>query len=290
MLGFDLEGRVAIVTGASSGIGLGIAHGLVEYLAQVVILDLNCPFDMETEFGELSNRVTYFKGDVSEESKIDAVLDTVLSRFGKVDILVNNAGIANVNPIGAIDFKNWTRLMDINLKGAALCANKIVPHMKAARWGRIINISSVAGIMGFQTYSAYGASKAALKQLSRIWSSELAPHNITVNSILPGWVKTPLLPTFIKRLADIHNISIENSLSKVLSFVPQHRFINISEIAFCVLFLCSSLAQGITGAELIIDAGLTTSRFPPGFFGDDTGTMDLDYVEIRKEIFNLVDK
>ena len=281
--GLDANGKVAIVTGGSSGIGFGIAKALAEFSATVVVVDIQDKAKLEHQFMDVPGPTAYYEADVAQPSEIQAVVAEVVKRFGKVDILVNNAGIAHVDPIGEINFDRWSRLIEINLKGAAVCANSVAPFMTQSGWGRIINISSAWAIVGVQTYSAYGASKAGIKQLSRIWAAELAPYGITVNSICPGWVKTPMLPNFISRLAALHQLPVEKVLEEVLHYVPQKRFLEVEEIAFSAVFLCSELAGGITGTELVVDAGLT-STLPDGLF-TKKGKTSADYGRIKDEIF-----
>lgn len=282
----NVKEKIAIVTGGLSGIGLGIAKALAECSADVVIMDVKETGELSSKFKEVADRVTYYKADITKQSSVEKVVKRIINKLGKIDILVNNAGVAHVDPIGEINFDNWSRLMEVNLKGPVVCANSVVPHMKQARWGRIINIASVAGIVGLQTYSAYGASKAGIRLLSKTWAAELAPYDITVNSISPGWVKTSLLPNFINRMAALHQISVEEALEKVLDLVPQRRFLDAEEIAFCVLFLCSPLARGITGADIVVDAGQAGTRFPRGLLmkQEEEG---LDYRRIKDEVYAM---
>lgn len=275
----DGTGRVALVTGGASGIGRAIARAFVEAGASVVVADVH---EGQTDSTDASH-VIHYTVDVSRREAIGGVVDEVVRDFGRIDILVNNAGVAHVDPVGEIDFERWAQLMAVNVTGAAASADAVVPHMRRAGWGRIINMSSAWSLVGAQTYSAYGASKAAIRQLSRVWAAELAPHGITVNSICPGWVKTPLLPRFIDRLAALHDKPVERVLEDVLHLVPQKRFLDAAEVAHCALFLASGMARGITGTEIVIDAGLT-STLPDGLFTRKSQAGP-DYGSVKQEIY-----
>lgn len=233
--------------------------------------------------GTDTSHVIHYTVDVSRREAIGGVVDEVLRNFGRIDILVNNAGVAHVDPVGAIDFERWAQLMAVNVTGAAASADAVVPHMRRAGWGRIVNMSSAWSLMGVQTYSAYGASKAAIRQLSKVWAAELAPYGITVNSICPGWIKTPLLPRFIDRLAALHDKPVERVLEDVLHLVPQKRFLDAAEVAHCALFLASDMAKGITGTEIVIDAGLT-STLPDGLFTKRSQAAP-DYGSVKEEVY-----
>lgn len=279
----DLAGKVALVTGGSNGIGLAIARALSQSASAVAILDIKDEMNLDGQFRDAPGHVAYYRGDVTEPQGIQGVVDLIASDFRRIDILVNNAGVAEVAPIGEIEFDRWSRVIDVNLTGAVACTNAVVPHMKCSGWGRVINVSSIWALVGSQTYSAYGASKAALRQLSKIWAADLAPYGITVNSICPGWVKTSMLPVLIDRLAALHGISAEEMTKQLLRFVPQKRFLDASEVASCALFLASDLARGITGTEIVIDAGMT-GTFPDGLFSR-TGTLPVDFDAMKDEIF-----
>lgn len=275
----NVTGRVVLVTGGASGIGFAIARAFVERGASVVVADTH-----EGQAGSAdAGHVILRRADVSSREEIVGVVDDVVKDFGRLDILVNNAGVAHVDPLGAIDFERWAQLMAVNVTGAVASADAVVPHMRRAGWGRIINMSSAWSLVGVQTYSAYGASKAAIRQLSKVWAAELAPHSITVNSICPGWVKTPLLPRFVDRLAALHEKSVERVLEDVLHLVPQKRFLDPAEIAHCALFLASDMAKGITGTEIVVDAGLT-STLPDGLFARKSRA-ELDYDSVKREIY-----
>lgn len=272
-------GRVALITGGAGGIGRALVEAFVEVGATVVAVDAH---DGDSGSGS-SDRLVWRRTDVSSPDEIGSLIDTVVQEFGRLDIVINNAGVAHVDPLGAIDFGRWAELMAVNVTGAVACADAAAPHMMRAGWGRIINMSSVWSLVGAQTYSAYGASKAAIRQLTKIWAAELAPYGVTVNSICPGWVKTPLLSRFIDRLAALHRQPVENVLREVLHLVPQKRFLDPAEIAHAALFLASDMAQGITGTDLVIDAGMS-STLPDGLFTRQAQG-DVDYSKIKREIY-----
>lgn len=279
----SVDGRVALVTGGSNGIGLAIAQALAQSATAVAVVDIHDEMDLKGQFGDAAGRVAYYKGDVADPRGIRRVVEAIVGDLRQVDILVNNAGVAHVAPIGEIEFDQWARLIDVNLTGAVACTNAVIPQMKRSGWGRVINISSVWAILGSQTYSAYGASKAAIRQLSKIWAAELAPYGITVNSVCPGWVRTSMLPGLITRLAALHGTSAEEVMKELLRFVPQKRFLDVTEVASCALYLASDLARGITGTEIVIDAGLT-GTFPDGVF-TTKATHVVDYHRLKLDVF-----
>lgn len=257
----DLSGKVVLVTGGGRGIGRCIAEAFQTNGANVAIIDLE--FDKEWQRILENTKSIQVVGDITKEDVIRKLLNTVIETFGRVDILINNAGVIYKDLIEQVRLDKWENLIKINLTGSMLCTKFVVPYMKNQHWGRIVNISSMLGLVGGETYSAYCASKGGLLLLTRVWASELAAFGITANAICPGWVKTPLLGGLIKRVADIHHLTIEDAIKKILSIIPHRRFIDPKEVAFAALYLSSSLARSINGSTLVIDGGLT-SAIPGG--------------------------
>jgi 3-hydroxybutyrate dehydrogenase len=259
----SLKGKVAFVTGAGRGLGEAIVKAFLENDTKVVASDLN--FENEKELSHPN--LFLIKGDVTTESDVKDMVTQGVDRFGRVDILVNNAGVIYKDFVETVDSHKWHQILEVNLTGPMFCARAVTPHMKNQRWGRIINISSMMAIMGAETYSGYAATKGGLLSLTRVWAAELAVYGITVNAICPAWIETSMLPALINRIADLHKLSGEDAAEKILSIVPHRRFIDPSEVAFAVLFLCSDASKSINGHGLVIDGGLT-SVITPGLMAE----------------------
>ena len=268
----DATGKVVVVTGGSRGIGQEIAKAFMERGAAVAIADILYEEDHKVRSGEDRPGFLELRTDITDEDSVARCFEQVRAAFGTVDILVNNAGIMYKDPVEQTDLAKWNRIVEVNLTGAMLCAKKAVPLMKKQRWGRIINISSMMAQLGAETHSAYCATKAGLHQLTKVWAAECAPYGITVNSICPGWVYTPMVVKFIERLAHVHQIDMEEALRKIFSLIPQRRFLDPAEIAFAALFLASELAKGVSGTAIFMDTGLS-STMPLGIHSP----VDKDY-------------
>lgn len=268
--GFGLEGKVAVVTGASSGIGAAVRQALLDEGCRVANLDLTTPpaEDSATEDGASDNvdRSIFVETDVTSDGSVADAVAAVAQWAGAADILVNCAGIIVKQPVDGIDFETWDRVFDVNLKGTVRMIRDLTPQLTSSgRYGRIINISSMTANFGLETYSPYSSSKAAVSNVTKVAALELAPFGVTVNALCPGWVDTPMAATgLIDHLAKLHGISRDDAEARVMDFIPQHRFIRPEEIAHAVSFLASPLAQAISSTELRIDMGLTQT-FTPGF-------------------------
>lgn len=243
-----LRGKVAIVTGAGRGIGLGIARALAREGARVAICDIRPEFLDEalTGFEDPGSQALAFQMDVTRRDQIQRVVDGVISRWGAIHILVNNAGIYEVLPFEEISEVQWDRLMAVNLKGAFLCCQAVVPHMKRQGSGRVVNIASSAGKTGGLLAGAhYSVSKAGLICLAKQLARELGPHGITVNAIAPGRIDTPM----------IHKVSAEENEAFVRK-TPLGRLGTPADVADAAVFLASDEASFITGEILDVNGGL----------------------------------
>jgi NAD(P)-dependent dehydrogenase (short-subunit alcohol dehydrogenase family) len=247
----NVENRVAVVTGGAQGIGGVIAECLAKAGARVVVADLNAPE------GEARHKGPKFiRTDITNPESVSSMVNDMVSSFGGVDILVNNAGIMYKSLVEGIDFEQWNQLLSVNVTGAVICTAAVVPHMKKQMWGRIVNMSSMQAFLGSPTYSAYTASKAGLSGLTRVWAAELAPYNITVNALCPSYAETPMMERSVAQMAREKNISKEEALARFVEPIPQKRILKAEEIAFAVLYLCSPLARGVTGHDMVIAAGM----------------------------------
>ncbi len=243
-----LRDKVAIVTGAGRGIGLGIARAFAGEGARVSLCDVNTAL-LEAALAEieaLGGEARAFQMDVTSQEQIRHVVDEVLGTWGAIDVLVNNAGIYEVLPFEEIDEARWDRVLAVNLKGAFLCCQAVVPHMKRQGGGRIVSIASSAGKTGGTLAGAhYSVSKAGVICLAKQLARELGPHGITVNAVAPGRVDTPM----------IHVASDEENEAFRLR-TPLGRLGTAQDVANAVVFLASDEASFITGEILDVNGGL----------------------------------
>jgi 3-oxoacyl-[acyl-carrier protein] reductase len=243
-----LEKKVALVTGASRGIGRGIALEMAREGADVVI-NYNNSKEKANEVAHsveaLGRRSLVVKADVSNQNEVEAMRKSVLAEFdGGVDILVNNAGIHHHLKSWEIDQVEWRRILAVNVDGVFLCTNVFNPEMRAKKWGRVINISSIDAFTGTDHEAHYGSSKAALLGLTRCLALELAPYNITVNAIAPGWIET-----------DMTAGTTGEERKRALERVPLGRMGQPAEIGYVAAFLASDRANFITGQTIHVNGG-----------------------------------
>ncbi len=257
-----LEGKAAIVTGSTSGIGRGIATTLAGEGANVMLNGFGDAGDIERLRANLSAehgvRVFYDAADMGKPEAITRMIDQAIEAFDRVDILVNNAGIQHVAPLEAFPPAKWDAVLAINLSAAFFATRAVFASMKARRWGRIINVSSVHGLIASPFKSAYVAAKHGLIGLTKVTALEGAEAGVTRNAICPGYVWTPLVETQIEDQAHTHNIPREDVVRNILlAQQPNKRFATVDEIGALAAFLCSDRAQSITGAALPVDGGWT---------------------------------
>ncbi len=243
----NLKGKVTLITGASRGIGKACAIYFAKAGADVVI-NYNKTKNIEKLLKECQKfkiEALAFKADVSSESDCRKMVDFTIKNFGKIDILVNNAGIWTYAPIDKMPDKILNETLDINLRGVFYLTREVVPYMKKQNSGNIINISSTAGQRGEAEHSHYAASKGAIISLTKSLATELAPWNIRVNCVAPGWVYTDMSKAALKSKAR----------KQILGTIPLGRVGTPEEIAGAVLFLASDLAGFITGEILNVNGG-----------------------------------
>jgi 3-hydroxybutyrate dehydrogenase len=255
-----LEGKSAIVTGSTSGIGLGIARRLAAAGANVMVNGLGDPQQVDAAVRSVSEagtgEVIFSPANMIQPDEIVAMVDTAASAFGSIDILVNNAGIQFVSPIQDFPPQKWDDIIATNMSSSFHTIRAVTPHMLAAGWGRIINISSLHALVASPYKAAYVAAKHGVAGLTKVVALELAQKNITVNSIAPGYVETPLVTGQVADTARARGITEEEVVRDVmLAAQPTKKFIQIDEIANMVIFLCSDAAASITGAILPVDGG-----------------------------------
>jgi 3-hydroxybutyrate dehydrogenase len=257
-----LKGKNAIVTGSTSGIGLGIARALAQDGANVVINGFGDPAGIEQTRGAIENefgvKAIYSPADMTKPAEIAAMVMTAETALGSVDVLVNNAGIQHVAPIEEFPIEKWNAIIAINLSAAFHAMRAAVPGMKARRWGRIISTASAHSLVASPFKAAYVTAKHGLAGLTKTVALEVATHGITVNCISPGYVWTPLVARQIPDQMKTRNMTEEQVKRDVLlAAQPTKEFVTVEQVAQLALYLTSDAASAITGANLSIDGGWT---------------------------------
>ncbi|MGD9502566.1 MAG: 3-hydroxybutyrate dehydrogenase [Methyloceanibacter sp.] len=257
-----LKGKVSLVTGSTSGIGLGIARALAGAGSAVVLNG----FGKEEEIraaqdaigADFGVPVAYSAADMSKPDSIAEMIQMTLGKFGRLDVLVNNAGIQHVAPLQEFPAAKWDAIIAINLSSAFHTTRLALPSMIASKWGRIINIASAHGLVGSAFKSAYVAAKHGMLGLTKVTALEIAEMGITCNAICPGYVYTPLVEMQIEGQAKAHGIPREQVIREVLlAQQPNKRFATTDELGSIAVFLASDAAASITGAAIPVDGGWT---------------------------------
>ncbi|WP_018628428.1 3-hydroxybutyrate dehydrogenase [Niabella aurantiaca] len=255
-----MENKIAIITGAASGIGFEIARVLAAADITVVLADLDGE-QAQKKAGILCEKGAKALGlgcDVTDEKSLESSIQYVADRFGRLDIFISNAGLQHISRIEAFPSEKFEQLIKVMLTGPFYAIKHVFPIMKRQRFGRIINMSSINGLIGFPGKAAYNSAKHGVIGLTKVAALEGAAFGITVNAVCPGYVDTPLVQSQLAGLAKNRGISVEKVLEEVIyPLVPQKRLLNVEEVAEAVLFLTGENAKGITGQSLVIDGGYT---------------------------------
>jgi 2-dehydro-3-deoxy-D-gluconate 5-dehydrogenase len=248
---FDLDGKVAIVTGGNGGIGLGMARGLAAAGANIAIVGRNDAKSAAAvaELGQQGAKAIFISADVTDKAAVADMVERTVRELGRIDILVNNAGINIRKSPHALDLEEWDSVIRTNLTSAFLCSQAVHPAMKEAGGGKIINIGSMMSIFGASFAPAYAASKGGIVQFTRSCAVAWAADNIQVNAVLPGWIDTDLTRRAREQIDGLHD--------KVLARTPAARWGASDDFAGVAVFLSSPASDFMTGTAIPVDGGFS---------------------------------
>ena len=250
----SLVGKTALVTGGGRGIGRAIAERLASAGAKVFVCGRTAA-DLEVVAGAIGGEARVV--DLLDRAATARLAQALLERHGRIDVLVNNAGIAESAPLAATTDEAFDRTMALNVTAPFVLARALVPAMVTAGWGRVVNVASNAGLVGYAYTAAYCASKHALVGLTRALAVELATTGVTVNAVCPGFVDTELTAVAVRRIQGKTGRSEEDARRALAAMSPQKRLMTADEVAHAVMSLIPHEARGITGQSLAIDGGQT---------------------------------
>lgn len=255
-----VEGQVVFITGAASGIGHAIGMEFLEAGAKVVFTDINQEKldEVTKELQKNGKDCLGIKVDVTNEEDIKSAIEQTVEKYGRLDVLLNNAGLQHVSPIEDFPTAKYEFMIKVMLTAPFMAIKHAMPIMKKQGFGRIMNMASINGLIGFSGKAAYNSAKHGVIGLTKVAALEAAEYGVTVNAICPGYVDTPLVRGQLNDLAKTRNVPLESVLEDVIyPLVPQKRLLDVSEIAHYAMFLSSEKAGGITGQAVVLDGGYT---------------------------------
>ncbi|MED1205542.1 3-hydroxybutyrate dehydrogenase [Heyndrickxia acidicola] len=255
-----LNQKVALITGAASGIGLEVAREFAKEGAKVVISDLNeeAAKTAAKQLQEQGFDALAAACDVTKEEEMERSINLTVEKYGRIDILINNAGLQHVSEIENFPTEKFEFMIKVMLTAPFIATKHVFPLMKKQGFGRIINMASINGVIGFAGKAAYNSAKHGVIGLTKVSALEGAAHGITVNALCPGYVDTPLVQNQLKDIAETRKVPLENVMEEVIyPLVPQKRLLTVQEIADYAVFLASEKAKGVTGQAVIMDGGYT---------------------------------
>ena len=252
-----LTGRTAVITGGGRGVGAAAAEqlaasGVAVLLAARTATEVERVAASLTAKGAKAHATTC---DVSDPASIERLAEHARQTLGQVDILVNNAGMAFGAPIHKTSLDDWSRVLTVNTTSAFLCLKTFLPGMVQRRWGRVVNVASIAAISGNRYMAAYCASKHALLGLTRAAAAEVADRGVTVNAVCPGYLRTEMTNETVANIMKTTGRTEEQALDAILQNTPQRRLIEPDEVAEAIVYLCGEGARSVTGTSLLIDGG-----------------------------------
>ncbi|MFI8686074.1 3-hydroxybutyrate dehydrogenase [Rossellomorea sp. NPDC077527] len=255
-----VENKVVFITGAAQGIGYQIGREFAAGGAKVVLTDLQ--EDTVQEAADALNtegfEVLGLRCDVTSETELKDAIAKAVNHYGKLDVLINNAGLQYVSHIEEFPTEKFELLVKVMLTAPFIAIKHALPHMKEQGGGRIVNMASINGLVGFSGKAAYNSAKHGVIGLTKVAALETAEYGITVNAVCPGYVDTPLVRNQLADLAKTRNVAFEKVIEEVIyPLVPQRRLLDVKEIADYTMFLCSDAAKGITGQAVVLDGGYT---------------------------------
>lgn len=252
-----VKNKVVFITGSAQGIGFEIAKEFHSKGSFLVLTDKN-EEKVQEAANSLGERAIGLTCDVTNEEEIITAIHSAIEQFGRIDVLINNAGMQHVAMIEDFPTDRFELLIKIMLTAPFVTTKHVLPHMRKQKFGRIMNIASINGLVGFAGKAAYNSAKHGVIGLTKVAALETATDGITVNAICPGYVDTPLVRNQLIDLAKTRNVPLESVLEEVIyPLVPQKRLLDVKEVANLVLFIASDEAKGMTGQAVVLDGGYT---------------------------------